>query len=669
MSDLQSPPLSRSDLANLVDVLLSPEKRGRDTWRIAEVLDLLLDAGQFKLALDLANDIIRRLDSVETERLFVAYKKYCELMVFGVVGDNLDELRRFHSIINDGGHSTADKTRASLLLARALLFGVKTGVLSDQSVLRARKVLIDRLSETSESKDISLLYIELTKSYIHAREPELCAARGVMLQLETSAAMFGLFDDVQFDVACLEYTLNASLNGADFSLELSFRNQFCEASPIARALQELVIQKTRAEKDVELEALQRCADTLEAHGFLVGAFEAFFLLAKILLATRRNVPALRMATCALRNAEKAGFLYGEVGAKLLLSEIYLLGGGEREREKIAISLRERYLSELIVISYGSSLAILQASVASKENLVRYADTINAMASSCIPTFSRMSLLSLVARTYFQAQKWREAQQAWDELALWERKEGLLLESYSSQLLGARCSIACALGTSPPVSNELDAVELRLVQLIADLNRFFPIPKAKLGLARAHILRAQLQGARGTALEALKHLSTARELCEQLGSVTELAAVECSTGSLLLQVGDRSDPSILESAVLSLRRADEFYRVTGHAKARMKTLYFLASSANRLANLQPSRLKSLRWRRLAMSWIGECDAMHRKVSRRSSPELEPDCFDATPEVSVTLVRSLKRSLFAGRRRSLGRKGAERQTNRFAGEVLH
>ncbi len=63
MSDLHSAALSRTDVPTLVNVLLNREKRGRDTWRIAEVLDLLLDAGQFKLALDLASDITRRIDS------------------------------------------------------------------------------------------------------------------------------------------------------------------------------------------------------------------------------------------------------------------------------------------------------------------------------------------------------------------------------------------------------------------------------------------------------------------------------------------------------------------------------------------------------------------------------------------------------------------------------
>lgn len=669
MSDLHSAALSRTDVPTLVNVLLNREKRGRDTWRIAEVLDLLLDAGQFKLALDLASDITRRIDSAEKQRLFMAYKSFCELMVFGVVGDTLDELQRMYSIIQHGGHSTADKTRASLLLARALVFCVKADVSSEEVVLRARSILLERLSETADAREKCLLYIELAKSYLYSRKPELCAARGVMSELETSAAIFGLSADMQFDAACLEHILNAPVNGVDFALELSFRTQFSDAPPIRRALQELSIQRARPESDVDLEVLQRNAETLESLGFLGGAFEASFLLARILIAKGLNVPALRTAKRALKSAERAGFLYGEVAAKLLLFEIYQLGGVEREREAIAKSLRERYFSELIVLGHGRSIGIIQGSAASSESLVRYARKVDEMSSQGISTSSRMSVLSLAARTYFHAKRWREAQQAWKKLARCERENGLLLESFASELMGARCRLVNALASPIPEPNELEEVEANLVQLSDSFHRFSPTPKAKLGRARSHILLGQLHGARGEALIALKHLSIARDLCEQLGAVTELAAVECATGSFLLQVGGRGDLSILESSVLSLKRADEFYRVIGDGKARLRALYFLASAAKLLSNIQPSRLRSMRWKKLAMSWIVECSAVYRKSNRGSLTQLDCDSFDAAPEITISAIRSLKSSLSSGRRKSLGRDSGNRESDRFAGQFVH
>lgn len=671
MLDSHSSLLSRTDVPNLLEVFSSREKRGRDTWRIAEVLDVLLDAGQFKLALELADDIVCRLESSETKRLFVAYKKFCELIVFGVVGETIGELDRIHSIIKHGGHSTADKTRASLLMGRALLFCIKVGALPKEEILKARSVLLERLAETSDAHEKALLRLELTKSYLASKEPELRAARGVMMEFEISAGAMGLSHDVQFDVTCLEYLITSLLDGSNPAHELSFRHQFFDASSVTRALQELSIQNAKSEQEIELDMLQGSAELLEHQGFLGAAFEGYYLLAKSFMAKGMNVPALRMAKHALKNAESSGLLYGEVAAKLLLFEIYQLGGMARERDVIAAAIRDEYHSELIVMSQGSAIASVLLESASAERLYHYARKVDDMLCMGAVKSSRMLGLPVIAQTYFHARKWDEARKIWKELAKGERDKGLLLDADVTGVFVIRCWLQILTESSSQAPDALDVIEVELLDLDRRFKHFSPTPKATLGRARVHILLAQVQGLRKAPLVALKHLSVARNLCEQLGSVAELAAVECATGAFLLQVGAGGDSVILESAVLSLRRAEEFYRVAGQVRGRLKALYFLASSAKVLSKSEHGRMRSMRWKKLAMSWIVECDQLYRKSRNKGFSRVECDCFDAIPSISASSIRSFRRSFVDTSRKSPrgDSRDRRRESSRYAGQVVH
>lgn len=636
--------LGRADLLGLLD-LLSDDSTTREKrrWRIAEVLDLLIEAGQFRRALTLSIEASQRVEPKEAKRLFYAYQFFCELIVEGTVNESLSELYRYYELINRCDHSSADKTRTGLLLARALLYGAVTNVLNEASVFRAREILLDGISRTNQPRERALLSIELCKSYLLCAPTDTMAAKGVLATLDGADGSCELSDDIFFEIARLEYLAESKSMAPEESITLAFRARFADAGVIDKRLFDMVVQRLELDGKRDGNTLRRCGSELRTAGFLSGAFESFFSLARDLCFSRKNVPALLAAQNALSIARESGYLYGEVSVQLLIHEIHRIGRDEKQMVSVRDALFD-YNSQHTLVAQGAQIArLLLEFCEPKVALVYLRSSTTAKGPEVLDVNVDSALLSIEATALGMDNAWVDAARLWSRVSEVELGRGAFLSSHASKLQAYECMYREQVERESVEKPNNYALECSLNQLCALIETFMPLEEAKILLGESELLRAQFLGHGEKRIEALKCLSTARNLFESTGQYQRVAIVEALTGWHLYHLGKDGDVGILESGVLSLRRAEEFFSTVGDVHMRWRLLYYIASAAKKLTALTNVGVGRIRWQKLALRSVIRSQQCYRMCARaRGGPRrILPVGFGEN--LSGSDVRALRRVL--------------------------
>jgi hypothetical protein len=161
--------LSRDLLPDILAAVNQPGAQGVGSWNVVDALELLLDAGHYRTARALAQMVQHLMGGDGRERLFLAYGTLCEIMIDGVFAGHVPRLEALCQQIATGNHSIADKIRARLVYARALVLGASTSSLRESDLLKARSILNEefyRAMSHSEAHLACLIGLELARSYL-----------------------------------------------------------------------------------------------------------------------------------------------------------------------------------------------------------------------------------------------------------------------------------------------------------------------------------------------------------------------------------------------------------------------------------------------------------------------------------------------------------------------
>jgi hypothetical protein len=152
------------------------------------------------------------------------------------------------------------------------------------------------------------------------------------------------------------------------------------------------------------------------------------------------------------------------------------------------------------------------------------------------------------------------------------------------------------------------------------------------------------------VEALRHLSAARALFESLGMQVDVAMTDAFTGLSLIEVGKAATPDILEEAVMTLQRAQQFFSSPPLPAVRWKLSYYLAMAAIHISNAAGEPGSKMKWRDLAAGWVrsAEQDLALLAGEGDSSVHGFGVGADFSPGLKPTALEALQRALgFKGR----------------------
>jgi hypothetical protein len=610
--------LSRDSVAGILGVLQS-ENHATPEWNIVEVLELLIDAGHFSAARDLAGKVVGLVAGDGRDRLFRGYEVLCALMEFGDQSRSLEALERLYIEIHNGGHSIADKARIGLLLARALALCVSVGSLSERSMLRARSILsveLDRLATSKNGELEAQVLIELAKCYLHAPTEDAKAAQSLLEMYSQRPICKELSAARSFDLkrVLFQAQRRAGLEGSDTITPESLRTEAQGLGGVTRALTEVVIARVGTElgADVGDEQLERAADIFEANDFLCGAFEVRFTLASRALDLGHNVVADRHWRGALAIAQAGGFLHGKFLALLGLFQSAILGEDSRKAHLWLQIAEQEVTSELALGSAGLN-------VAAACQIVRDFPRALKIAARCEKFFQARGLggfqaqaAHIVGTCEAHAGRWNKARLAWARAAALDEQRHAFVSACERHGLVAQAYLmgdVTSLGHLRPVTAKKVA---RIVESAeATLRSFSELDEAVRIRAKLQTVHAHISVLVNDHVGALRHLSAARTLFTRLGLEYDVAMSDAFTALSMLEVSKASNPALAEEAVMYLQRTLQFFSALPGSPMRWKLLYYLTVAAVLVSQSKSSDHDKMKWRALASGWVREAE---REVSQ-------------------------------------------------------
>jgi hypothetical protein len=597
---------------SVVGILRALRNREQDApaWNVVEVLEVLIDAGQFAAAGNLAGTIADLVVGDGRERLFKGYAVLCELMGAGVQKRSLEALERLYIEIHNGGHSVADKVRIGLLLARALALCVSVGSLSQRAMLRCRNILsveLDRLVLSEDRELEAQVRTELAKCYLHAPTEDARAAHA-MLQLFVNDSRFVHISPARaFDVKRVLFQAQRRIgdsSGGQLSEDL-LRVEAQSLGAVARALTELAI--ARGQIEISPERLERAANVFEANEFLSGAFEARFVLGTHALDRGHNVVADKQWRRALAIADSGGFLHGKLLALLGLFQSAMLGEDPVQAQLWLRTAQEALVSELSFGSAGLNIAAAQQMVGDFAGAL-------ATAKRCEVFFKERHLFGFQAQAAHivgtceaHAGKWERARLAWTRAADLDEERCAFVSASERQGLIAQAWLMHDLTASGRIKPTTSKRVVRILEKAeSSLGTFGELDEAIRVRARLHAVHAHLCALCQDHVRSLRYLSSARDLFSSLGLHLDVAMIDASTALSMLEVGKTSNPGLAEEAVLHLQRALQFFSAAQDSSMRWKLLYYLAVSALFVSQSKSSLPDKAKWRDLAVGWIRDAE---------------------------------------------------------------
>jgi tetratricopeptide (TPR) repeat protein len=598
--------LSRESLPEIVRVFTTEPDKSPRSWNIVEVLELLIDGGQFRVAEQLCERVIEMVQGDGRERLFLGYAALCRMMIGGSQSEAIEELERLYIEIDSKGHSLADRVRSGLLLSRALAICAGLGTLPQGVILRARSVLDIELERAAQGDDAELyaqVLVELAKMYLHAPTPDSRAALSLVEFSKQELLQRGVPAWRVFDVMRVAYQA-AKLSGSHSALGLceeSMRTEAALIGGVAPALVELAIARRATE--ISEERLEQAIDSLEANEFLSGAFEGSFILATSALERGHNVVGERFCLRALELAERGGFIHGVLLALVGLFQSASIADNMSELKSRCAAIVARLDSELALGSSGLNAAAAQQIIGDVEGAA-------VTARRCEQFFGRQGLfgfqaqaLAIVGTCEAHAGRWGKAGVAWSKALQLDEQRNAFIQVCERRGLVVQAWVMEDMTKLGHLRDKtVERAEAMLARGDRSVERLGDMHEAVSARARLQSVHAQLYVMAGQHVKAMRHLSTARGLFESLGAEYDVAMVDAFTGLSMLEVGKTGAPDLLEEAVLTLQRASQFFSSPAFPPIRWKISYYLSVAGLHVSNNQGDPFEKGRWRDLALGWL-------------------------------------------------------------------
>lgn len=597
--------ISRDSVASVLGVLRNGQAAA-PAWNIVDVLELLIDAGHFLVARNLAGDVAGMVAGDGRQRLFHGYKALCELMELGNQSDSLEALERLYIEIHNGGHSIADKVRIGLLLARALALCVSVGSLSERVMLRARSILsveLDRIALVQDYELEAQVLTELAKCYLYAPTADAKAAQA-LLEIYTQKPTFQKVPaERAFDLKRVLFQAQRRVApdaASAITVEL-LRLEAQSLGGVTRALTEVAI--ARVTDVIDEQQLERAADIFEANEFICGAFEVRFMLASRALEVGHNVVAERQWRCALTLAETGGFLHGKLLALLGLFQSAMLGEDSQQACQWLKAASQELSSELALGSAGLN-------VAAGWQIARDYPRALAVASRCEAFFKARALVGFQAQAAHivgtceaQEGRWSKARLAWARSAALDEQRHAFVSACERKVLVAQSYLMADIvspGQIRPITTRkvveiLERTESTL-RAFGELNESLRI-QAKLQTVHAHLCVISNDHVR-----ALRYLSSARDLFAKLGLDYDVAFADAFSALSMLEISKSANSELAEEAVMHLQRSLQYFLTVPGSSMRWKLLYYLAVAAVLVSQSKSADQDKVKWRTLAAGWI-------------------------------------------------------------------
>jgi Tfp pilus assembly protein PilF len=417
----------------------------------------------------------------------------------------------------------------------------------------------------------------------------------------------------------------------------------------AVALTELAIARRSSELDTE--KLERAADILEALEFLSGAYEALFLVATAALNRGHNVVAERHYQRALKLAQRGSFLNGVLLARVGLFQSASVADSRDDVRSHCDALVRDLRSELALGSSGLNCAAAQQIVGDWGGALK-------TAKRCQQFFARQGLsgfesqaLSIIGTCEAQQGRWRKARAAWTRAVELDEQRHAFIQACERRGLVVQALVMddmMSLGQVRDVTAEKAHVLLHKAD--EGIRGCGDVPEAVQARARIRSIHAQLCVMTKRHVESLRHLSAARVSFESLGMQLDVAMVDAFTGLSLMEVGKAATPDILEEAVMTLQRAQQFFSSPAHPGIRWKLSYYLATAAIHISNAAGEPPTKMKWRDLAAGWVRSAEQDLSLLDEGGEPVVQGLALvsDFSPGLKPTALEALQRALgFKGR----------------------
>lgn len=645
--------LNRAGLRELLQTLEEDGHNPEVTWNAVDALELLVEAGHFRVARALANNVVLLVCDSPRERLFRGYVALCTMMEEGMVFECARTLEGVHAEILAGGHSAGDRARAALLLARVLFMGVSLALLPDTDLLRARAVLEAELTDASDGElgwHRMQLGLELVKTYLYAPKPELLQAQLLLQKLEAEAEKEGVWTpQAKLELLRLRYHLQnghmqkAPPVGCARSVTVEdLRRAASEIGEIEGALVELTAARISRSDQDGLNRLRQAVEIFEKHRFCSGTIEALLILADASLAedmtTRANVLFTRVADAAREGGSLQALLLALLG-----SSHCALSSGETERATSARRVVEDSLKTEIGIGAVGFSAVQAAQLSAD-----YRSAIRC-ATHCERLFRQRGIrpaqaqaLYLLGSAHAASGAWARARKAWGDAVNVEDLRRATVSASDKRAALAQAVVMSEHSVRGYISDQgRQKAEKLLSEAEKALVPFENAPAVLRAQAKILSVRAQLCVMSQSAVAAVSCLHKARETYERLGSVRDVALTDALSGLALLEAGKSRGGELYEEAHTFLRQALDFFNSPQHGVIRWKLKYYLAMAAYLSSQARGHGRGGLSWRETSASWLRA--AIEDAESLASAEHMGGNGSDFSPGLTPEVMEPLKKAL--------------------------
>lgn len=656
--------LQRHDLRELLEGVRNPESGLARTWNVVEALELLLDAGQYKVAQRLARYICTLLHDDDRQRLFAAYETLCQIAIDGTLHSKLAILDTINQQMSVLGHSQADRVRIALVRARALGIGISMKALPEGELFAARVLIESQYRAALSAGKVQLALVaglELLRTYVYSTSPEFVAARGLLAQLvsleDPASKGVDISTDVRCDLARFRYFIEISLAGAvrnDF-LERRLRSEVAELGELAQALAELTINRL-APEECDREALEGAHAVFVSYGHLSAAAETALLLAGQSLAVGHHARAQRLFSAAFSIGDESGSQYTQISATLGLFHTHAASGDSVECLSLAHELSGFMPTELGLSGFGVTVVPALQVIGDLRGAAKLARRCLSVARSGRVTALELEALTRVAGCFAAAGNWNKAAATYIEAAECAKLRRDFAARCDLQIAALQAELV--LFNADLVGKSTQAVLLRrreicdalLGDVHASMRQVSDPFQAAVVRARVEQVHGEILCASGDTLGCIRSLGEARKFFMEVGFVRNVALVDACSGVALLEVAKSQGAAVWEEAFASLQRGLDLFERHNDVAISWKIKYYLAFGASMRSKRESDPPKQAMWAEMARSWL---DGAVRDQGLLAGGQTAPDLLlqvgqagwscEFAPFLEASALAALERSL--------------------------
>lgn len=600
--------LTRDCVTEIVAAINDSASGDLGAWNAVNALEILVDAGQYRIARELSLTLQRLVAGDGRQRLFVAFEVLCGCIIDGTVRSSVTKLKAIYEQIVHGNHALADNVRAGVLVSRALLIGVSTNTLADDSVVEARTILNREMCRALAQHDPHLACmagLEMAKSYLLCSPNELVTLNALVSYIREISTDERVLPELRFEIQQLGYQLlPRATSSEDAEVAVSdLRRMAMPIGAVSRGLAELSIsQRTDVDEDTRVVARERAMRLFEENMFAAGTFELLYTQGVEALSVSAGQPALQAFARAKEVARNSGYEYGVVEATLGALQASL----SSTPGEVApwLDQMNTVMSSEAALGRAGLRVIAAMQVAGRPDIARK------LARRCELFFAEIGLDALQSQAVFllgsaHALKgdWSKAKASWRRgVSIDVRRRAPLAAADKRAALAQAIAMEDFSKTSTISADSM--VKIKKLLAVADRAAAASVNTIEGVRTRAKVLQthAQLCMIAKEQVDAIKHLSRARELYEQRGLAREVALADALIGLAVLEVAKLKGGSLFEEAAAALLRALEFFEHTQHALIRWKLKYYLAIAAFMSSGTKRRAEQRDYWVRTASAWL-------------------------------------------------------------------